>query len=57
MVCGQPIPTCKPLSDRVVVPVLESSDRAAAARAMNAILQMKKIDVQGLRAAYEGVPE
>jgi predicted 3-demethylubiquinone-9 3-methyltransferase (glyoxalase superfamily) len=36
--------------------MLESSDRAAAARAMDAMLQMTKIDVQALREAYEGVP-
>jgi predicted 3-demethylubiquinone-9 3-methyltransferase (glyoxalase superfamily) len=36
--------------------MLQSSDRAAAARAMTAMLEMKKIDVRGLREAYEGAP-
>lgn len=36
--------------------MLESSDRAAAARAMKAMLEMTKIDVRALREAYEGVP-
>lgn len=36
--------------------MLESSDRAAAGRAMKAMLGMKKIDVQELREAFEGVP-
>jgi predicted 3-demethylubiquinone-9 3-methyltransferase (glyoxalase superfamily) len=36
--------------------MLESSDRAAAARAMDAMLKMVKIDVEELREAYEGVP-
>jgi predicted 3-demethylubiquinone-9 3-methyltransferase (glyoxalase superfamily) len=36
--------------------MLESSDRAAAARAMEAMLEMKKLDVAKLREAYEGVP-
>jgi predicted 3-demethylubiquinone-9 3-methyltransferase (glyoxalase superfamily) len=44
-----------------VVPVelnemLNSLDRDAAARAMEAMLQMKKLDVGQLRQAYEGVP-
>ena len=34
--------------------MLESSDRAAAGRAMEAMLKMTKIDVEGLRRAYEG---
>jgi predicted 3-demethylubiquinone-9 3-methyltransferase (glyoxalase superfamily) len=36
--------------------MLESSDRDAAARAMEAMLKMVKIDVEQLREAYEGVP-
>lgn len=36
--------------------MLESSDRAAAARAMDAMLKMVKIDVDELREAYDGVP-
>jgi predicted 3-demethylubiquinone-9 3-methyltransferase (glyoxalase superfamily) len=35
---------------------LNGSDRAGAARAMEAMLQMTKIDVTKLREAYEGVP-
>jgi predicted 3-demethylubiquinone-9 3-methyltransferase (glyoxalase superfamily) len=34
----------------------ESSDREAAARAMEAMLKMTKIDIEKLREAYEGVP-
>jgi len=34
----------------------DGSDRAGAARAMEAMLQMTKIDVEKLREAYEGVP-
>ena len=36
--------------------MLESSDRARAARAMEAMLKMVKIDVDELREAYAGVP-
>jgi predicted 3-demethylubiquinone-9 3-methyltransferase (glyoxalase superfamily) len=36
--------------------MLESSDRSAAARAMEAMLKMKKIEVEKLREAYERVP-
>ena len=36
--------------------MLESSDRAAARRAMEAMLKMKKLDVAKLREAFEGVP-
>ncbi len=36
--------------------MLESSDRAGAARAMEAMLKMVKIDVEELREAYAGVP-
>lgn len=35
--------------------MLESPDRPAAARAMEAMLQMKKIEVEKLREAFEGV--
>jgi predicted 3-demethylubiquinone-9 3-methyltransferase (glyoxalase superfamily) len=36
--------------------MLESPDREAAARAMEAMLKMTKLDVEKLREAYEGVP-
>ncbi|HEY7736538.1 MAG TPA: VOC family protein [Candidatus Limnocylindrales bacterium] len=36
--------------------MIESPDRDAAARAMEAMLEMKKIDVAKLREAYEAVP-
>ncbi len=36
--------------------MLESPDRAAAGRAMDAMLKMVKIDVETLREAFEGVP-
>jgi predicted 3-demethylubiquinone-9 3-methyltransferase (glyoxalase superfamily) len=36
--------------------MLDSPDRAGAARAMQAMLEMTKIDVAKLREAYEGVP-
>ena len=36
--------------------LLAGSDRAGAARAMEAMLQMTRIDVAKLREAYEGVP-
>jgi predicted 3-demethylubiquinone-9 3-methyltransferase (glyoxalase superfamily) len=36
--------------------MLESTDREAAARAMDAMLKMEKLDVERLREAYEGVP-
>jgi predicted 3-demethylubiquinone-9 3-methyltransferase (glyoxalase superfamily) len=35
---------------------LESTDRAAAKRAMEAMLKMTKLDIEQLREAYEGVP-
>ncbi len=41
---------------RALNEMLESDDRAAAARAMEAMLQMTKIDVGKLREAFEGVP-
>jgi predicted 3-demethylubiquinone-9 3-methyltransferase (glyoxalase superfamily) len=36
--------------------MLESPDREAAKRAMEAMLEMQKLDVAKLRDAYEGVP-
>ncbi len=36
--------------------MLDGPDREGAARAMKAMLEMTKIDVKGLREAYEGVP-
>jgi predicted 3-demethylubiquinone-9 3-methyltransferase (glyoxalase superfamily) len=36
--------------------MLDGPDRAGAARAMKAMLEMTKIDVAKLREAYEGVP-
>jgi predicted 3-demethylubiquinone-9 3-methyltransferase (glyoxalase superfamily) len=36
--------------------MLESPDRPAAARAMEAMLKMEKIEVEKLREAFEGVP-
>jgi predicted 3-demethylubiquinone-9 3-methyltransferase (glyoxalase superfamily) len=36
--------------------MLESTDRQGAARAMEAMLKMTKLDVQALREAFEGVP-
>ena len=41
---------------RVLPEYLRSQDRAAAKRALDAMLQMTKLDVEKLRAAYEGVP-
>jgi predicted 3-demethylubiquinone-9 3-methyltransferase (glyoxalase superfamily) len=35
---------------------LESSDKDAAKRTMEAMLEMRKLDVEALREAYEGVP-
>jgi predicted 3-demethylubiquinone-9 3-methyltransferase (glyoxalase superfamily) len=35
---------------------LEGADREGARRAMEAMLQMQKLDVEKLREAYEGVP-
>lgn len=60
---GQEI-ECGWLNDKYGVPwqiwpvaadaLLASSDRAAANRAMQAMLGMKKIDLQGMRNAYDG---
>ena len=36
--------------------MLDSDDRDAARRAMEAMLKMTKIDVARLREAYDGVP-
>ena len=36
--------------------MIESPDREGARRAMEAMLQMKKLDVASLREAFEGVP-
>jgi predicted 3-demethylubiquinone-9 3-methyltransferase (glyoxalase superfamily) len=36
--------------------MLESTDRQGAARAMEAMLKMTKLDVEALREAFEGVP-
>ena len=62
---GEPGP-CGWLKDRYglswqIVPkalneMVESDDRDAARRAMEAMLQMGKLDVEELRRAYEGVP-
>ena len=62
---GEPGP-CGWLKDRYgvswqIVPkalnlMLESDDRDAARRAMEAMLHMGKLDVEELRRAYEGVP-
>jgi predicted 3-demethylubiquinone-9 3-methyltransferase (glyoxalase superfamily) len=62
---GEPGP-CGWLRDRYglswqIVPkalndMVESDDKDAARRAMEAMLQMGKIDVEELRRAYEGVP-
>jgi predicted 3-demethylubiquinone-9 3-methyltransferase (glyoxalase superfamily) len=62
---GEPGP-CGWLKDRYglswqIVPkefneMLDSDDKDAARRAMEAMLQMGKLDVEELRRAYEGVP-
>ena len=62
---GQPGP-CGWLTDRFGVPwqvvprqlveMLSNSDREAAARAMEVMLTMSKIDVAKLREAFEGMP-
>ena len=44
------------VSPRQLPEMLNSPDRESAARAMNAMLQMTKIDIAKLREAYEGVP-
>ena len=44
------------VSWQVVPKVLQSDDREAAKRALEAMLKMTKLDVAKLREAYEGVP-
>ena len=39
-----------------MIEMLDSPDREGAARAMEAMLQMTKLDVAKLREAYAGVP-
>ena len=41
---------------KIMPELLNSSDRAGAARALEAMLGMTKLDVARLREAYEGVP-
>jgi predicted 3-demethylubiquinone-9 3-methyltransferase (glyoxalase superfamily) len=41
---------------RILPQLLDADDREGAARAMEAMLKMTKIDVEQLREAYEGVP-
>ncbi len=41
---------------RQLLELFNGSDPAGAARAMEAMLQMSKIDIEKLREAYEGVP-
>jgi len=41
---------------KVLPEMLASSDREAAERAMKAMLEMGKLDIEQLRQAYEGVP-
>jgi predicted 3-demethylubiquinone-9 3-methyltransferase (glyoxalase superfamily) len=41
---------------RIMPELLNSSDRAGAARALEAMLGMTKLDIARLREAYEGVP-
>lgn len=40
---------------RVLGEIMESEDTEKASRAMNAMLQMKKLDIAALRRAYDGV--
>ena len=42
------------ITPRILIDAISSSDRAAAKRAMDAMLQMKKIDVARIEAAYKG---
>ena len=42
------------IAPRDVIKMYTSPDRAAAARAMQAMMKMKKLDIAALRAAYEG---
>jgi len=41
---------------RQLLEMLDGPDREGAARAMKAMLEMTKIDIEKLREAYEGVP-
>ncbi len=41
---------------RVLKQMLADPDRAAAKRAMDAMMQMKRLDIAALREAFEGVP-
>lgn len=42
------------ITPRILPKLIASSDREASARAMNAMFQMKKIDIAKLQAAYDG---
>ena len=42
------------IAPRDVIKMYTSPDRAAAARAMQAMMKMRKLDIAALRAAYEG---
>jgi hypothetical protein len=49
----------RPVADRnggtsVLPELLGGSDRAGVARAMQAMMQMVKLDIAGLRKAYDG---
>jgi hypothetical protein len=41
-------------SSRSLIPCAHDKDANKSERVMEALLQMKKIDIQGLRIAYEG---
>ena len=42
------------ITPRALIEAVSSSDRAAAKRAMDAMLQMRKIDIATIEAAYKG---
>ena len=42
------------ITPRVLMEAISSTDRAAAKRAMDAMLQMGKIDIAKIEAAYKG---
>jgi predicted 3-demethylubiquinone-9 3-methyltransferase (glyoxalase superfamily) len=44
------------ITPRVLLEMLNSDDRAGAERAMQAMMQMGKIDIAAIREAFEGVP-
>lgn len=44
------------ITPRMLIERTTSSDRAAAKRAMEAMLKMKKIDIAAIEAAYQGEP-